>query len=222
MFGKNKILPPKKGDNGQLLDIVNIFKTIQGEGPFIGMPAIFVRLGGCNLACKFCDTQFDEFQVIKTDQIIKEIEKLAITGNIKTHQLVVITGGEPLRQNITPLCQTLIDLGYQVQIETNGTIYQDLPEKTYIVCSPKNNDQKKHYSINQQLLPKINAFKFLISKYQKNYDFVPKNLNKLVYLQAIDEYDEQKNHQNTKLALKLAQESGYLMTLQAHKIWQID
>ena len=222
MFGKNKILPPKKNDNGQSLDIVNIFKTIQGEGPFIGMPAIFVRLGGCNLACKFCDTQFDEFESAKIDQIIDQIQKLSITNNIKTHQLVVITGGEPLRQNIAPLCQKLIDLSYQVQIETNGTLYQDLPKQTYIVCSPKNNDQKSYYAIDQKLMPKINAFKFLISKYQKGYDFVPKNLNKLVYLQVIDEYDQKKNHQNNQLALKLSQENGYLMTLQAHKIWQID
>ena len=57
MFGKNPIRKPENHD-GNFLKIQEIFYTIQGEGIYSGYPAVFVRLGGCNLACKFCDTDF--------------------------------------------------------------------------------------------------------------------------------------------------------------------
>ncbi|CAN0594227.1 unnamed protein product, partial [Ectocarpus sp. 12 AP-2014] len=58
MFGDNPIRPPEKGDGLHLM-VKQIFKTLQGEGPHVGTPSIFVRLGGCNLACDFCDTEFE-------------------------------------------------------------------------------------------------------------------------------------------------------------------
>ena len=48
--------------SGDFLDIQEIFPTLQGEGPFVGQGAIFIRLGGCNLKCNFCDTEFDSFK----------------------------------------------------------------------------------------------------------------------------------------------------------------
>lgn len=71
MFGNNKIsnIVPKGGD---FLEVVKIFHTLQGEGPFAGTPAIFVRLGGCNLQCKFCDTEFDHFNSLSISDIIEK------------------------------------------------------------------------------------------------------------------------------------------------------
>ena len=60
MFGYNLKRPVIKG-NGQFLSIKSIFKTLQAEGPYCGVPAIFIRLGGCNLACSFCDTEFEDY-----------------------------------------------------------------------------------------------------------------------------------------------------------------
>ena len=76
MFGKNKILKPENHD-GSSLDVQEIFATFQGEGPFVGYPSVFVRLGGCNLACDFCDTEFDSFARKSLDEILAEVLQLA-------------------------------------------------------------------------------------------------------------------------------------------------
>jgi organic radical activating enzyme len=223
-FGNNPILAPKKSD-GLMLDVQDIFKTFQGEGIFTGLPSIFIRLGGCNLACNFCDTEFDSYQNIALAKIMLKIIKLSENMGKRTHNLAVITGGEPLRQNITPLCEQLLKHNFKVQIETNGTLFQELPQKIDIVCSPKNN-YNGYYQIRPDLLPKISAFKFLISVHNKNYSFVPEvgqsQYNIPVYLQPIDNYDEAKNLENRQLTLELATKFGYCLSLQTHKFWGID
>ena len=223
-FGNNQILAPKKSD-GLSLDVQNIFRTFQGEAIFTGFPAIFIRLGGCNLACKFCDTEFDSYQNMALEEVSSKVKNLSNNDDVGTHNLVVITGGEPLRQNIIPLCKTLLKNNFRVQIETNGTLFQKLPKKVDIICSPKNNFNGYHL-IRQDLLPKISAFKFLISAHNKNYNFVPQvgqnQYNTPVYLQPIDEYDETKNQKNRKLTLELATKFGYRISLQTHKFWGID
>ena len=221
MFGKNKISKPKKG-NGNKLDIVEIFFTFQGEGPYTGYPAIFVRLGGCNLSCDFCDTEFDDFKELELKEILAKIDELS--DNKKSANLVVITGGEPMRQPIAKLCQKLVNNNFLVQIETNGTLFCDLPKQVKIICSPKNN-KGKYQKIRPDLLEKIDALKFIISASNKNYNFITdvgqKNSNIAVYLQPMDEYDEKKNNKNKELTLKLAKENGCNISLQTHKIWQI-
>ncbi len=168
MFGNNKILGL---ENRNQIGIVNIFFTIQGEGPFAGMPALFIRLGGCNLACKFCDTEFDEFEYMEINQIIDIcFEKMDASHKedwdkiIKKHYLIVITGGEPFRQNISPLCNKLLSLGFNIQIETNGLLWRALDPRIHIVCSPKvilkntkfmNQNITKHASINEITEPKV-------------------------------------------------------------------
>jgi len=213
MFGKNKILKPESHD-GSFLDVVEIFPTIQGEGPFAGHCATFIRLGGCNLACDFCDTEFDKFQNLSLDKIIESLEGFSA-------KLIVITGGEPLRQPIEKLCEELINLNYQVQIETNGTIYRDLHKEVKIICSPKVTNNKYHL-IRQDLLPRISAFKFIISAHKKEYSDVAQvgqNVYRSpVYVQAMDEYDEVKNKRNQDLVVKICQEGNYILSLQIHKI----
>ena len=224
MFGKNKILPPKKSD-GTKLDVQEIFKTFQGEGIFTGFPAIFIRLGGCNLACNFCDTQFDSFKEISLAEILQKVRKLSENKDERTHNLVVITGGEPLRQNIKPLCEELLKDNFKVQIETNGTLFCDLPDAVDIICSPKNSSGK-YYPVRGDLLPKISAFKFLISAFNKDYNSIPEvgqsQFKIPVYLQPIDEYDATKNEKNRQLVLQLAEENGCRISLQTHKFWGID
>ena len=224
MFGKNKILKPENHD-GLHLDVQEIFPTLQGEGPYVGYPSVFVRLGGCNLACEFCDTEFDSYKNYSLEKIINEVEKLSknLDGKI-VRKLVVITGGEPFRQPIERLCEELIKLNFLVQIETNGTLFRELHPQVKIICSPKISNGKYH-TIRQDLLSRINAFKFIISKNNKNYfDIVEvgqSQFNIPVYVQAMDEYDEVKNSENMQLVKELCQEHGYLLSMQTHKILKI-
>lgn len=221
MFGKNKILKAEN-HSGDHLEIVEIFPTLQGEGPYVGYPSVFVRLGGCNLACAFCDTQFDEFKTIAVDDVMGQVMKLAQNERgERVRNLVVITGGEPLRQPIEKLCQRLLDAGFLVQIETNGTLFRDLPKEVKIICSPKMSNGKYH-KVRDDLLQRVNALKFIVSKQHQDYHVVPDwSCDIVTYVQPMDEYDAVKNQENISYALKLAQEKGYVLSLQMHKILRI-
>jgi 7-carboxy-7-deazaguanine synthase len=100
------------------LKVNEIFYSIQGESSFAGFPCVFVRLTGCNLRCSYCDTSYayDEGEHIPIDKIVKRVA-------VYNCPLVEITGGEPLFQEDTPiLIKKLLDEGYQVLLETNGSL----------------------------------------------------------------------------------------------------
>jgi organic radical activating enzyme len=224
MFGKNPLRKPEKGD-GTTLQVQQIFATFQGEGPFVGHPSIFIRLGGCNLACNFCDTEFESFKEISLNDILHKANDLSskLKANF-THKLVVITGGEPFRQPIEKLCDELINLGYKVQIETNGTIYRNINKDVTIICSPKTTT--KYTAIRDDLLERIDCLKFIISAthplYKSVGDVGQDKYNTPVYVQPMDEYDAEKNKQNLEYTIKLASQNGYNISLQMHKIMGID
>lgn len=215
------------GDGSKLL-VQSIFHTLQGEGPNVGVPSVFLRFGGCNLACSFCDTEFEDFKERQLDDIIAEINKLAINAKgRRTTNLVVITGGEPLRQPITLLCEMLIQDGYKVQIETNGTLMRDIPDEVEIICSPKITNSS-YSKLRPDVLSRINALKFIVSKSLKGYDAIPDVGQSAVdnyievFVQPMDQYDADKNKENIQHALKIALDNGYRFSLQTHKIIGIE
>ena len=225
MRGTNPIRKPLAHD-GSALEVKHIFPTLQGEGPFVGVPSVFVRLGGCNLACSFCDTDFEEFVAVAVAVVVEKVKSRAQNEKgERARNLVVITGGEPLRQNIAPLCERLLTEGFQVQIETNGTLWRPLPKGVDIVCSPKNTGGG-YFPVREDLLARVNAFKFIISKHDAQYDHVAEvgqsKYNTPVYVQPMDEYDEARNAENLALALVLATEHGYRLSLQTHKMLGIE
>lgn len=225
MFGKNKILKPEI-HSGEFLDVQKIFPTLQGEGPYTGHPSVFIRLGGCNLACDFCDTEFESYKNFPLKKILSEVKKLSKNSEKKiVRNLVVITGGEPLRQPIERLCEELVKAGFLVQIETNGTLFRKLPKEIKIICSPKSSSGKYH-KIRPDLISRINAFKFIVAKNHKNYlDVAEVGQSKFkipVYVQAMDEYDEAKNKDNLQHAVELCEKHGYFLSLQTHKILNIE
>ncbi|HDX8403390.1 7-carboxy-7-deazaguanine synthase QueE [Aeromonas dhakensis] len=136
--------------------INEIFQTIQGEGVFTGLPAIFVRLQGCPVGCPWCDTRHtwvvdparevgvqavldcsnesDGWSKMRTEQILASFQQL---GYQARH--VVITGGEPCLYDLQDLSTALIAAGYQVQIETSGTSEIQTHERTWVTVSPKIN-----------------------------------------------------------------------------------
>jgi organic radical activating enzyme len=112
--------------------LIEIFYSIQGEGPAMGRPATFVRLAGCNLRCRGCDTDDRTIQELSLEEVMKSIRS----------RLVVITGGEPTLQmeQMSELISLLHGQGNEIHIETNGTnpIPEDILEKIhYAIVSPK-------------------------------------------------------------------------------------
>jgi organic radical activating enzyme len=224
MFGKNSKLKPDYSD-GKILKVNNIFRTLQGEGPLAGYPSIFIRMSGCNLACYFCDTEFDAYQELSLKEIYSKILELSQGFFLNKLPLIVITGGEPLRQNISPLCKKLLTLGYPIQLETNGTLMApDLPEEVRVVCSPKP-VKGRYYPIKPEILTRSLAVKFLISAFDPDYQTCPdlgQGLTIPTYLQPIDLYDPEKNAANLAFTMDLAMKKGLVLSLQNHKILAID
>jgi 7-carboxy-7-deazaguanine synthase len=108
--------------------ITEIFKSIQGEGTRAGLPCIFVRLTGCNLRCTWCDTAyaFHGGRKMSVEEVITHVDELAgrkadSPGSQTVVPLVELTGGEPLLQEeVYPLADRMLALGYTVMIETSG------------------------------------------------------------------------------------------------------
>jgi 7-carboxy-7-deazaguanine synthase len=101
------------------MQISEIYKSLQGESTYAGLPCVFVRLTGCNLRCSWCDSEFSFYggQKMSLDEVAGEVERLSPDGG-----LVEVTGGEPMLQEreVVPLMDRLIEAGYKVLLETSG------------------------------------------------------------------------------------------------------
>ena len=101
------------------MQITEIYKSLQGESTYAGMPCVFVRLTGCNLRCSWCDTEYSFYggKKMTPERVFDEVESLSPSPG-----LVEITGGEPMLQEreLVPLMQRMIESGYKVLIETSG------------------------------------------------------------------------------------------------------
>jgi 7-carboxy-7-deazaguanine synthase len=101
------------------MQITEIYKSIQGESTYAGLPCVFVRLTGCNLRCSWCDSEytFTGGQRRSLEEVAAEVERLSPGGG-----LVEVTGGEPMLQEreVVPLMQRMLDAGYTVLVETSG------------------------------------------------------------------------------------------------------
>lgn len=157
MFGMNEIVGRKYFDDApaESLKVTSRFFTLQGEGPFRGHPAYFVRLSKCNLACSFCDTYFDSGEYYTYDQIFSEMDvvveeffkkrSIVTPSWIQDRVVLVITGGEPtLQRNLTQFLRSA-SLRYEhLQIESNGIVSLPLPDCVTLVVSPKAHEDGAH------------------------------------------------------------------------------
>lgn len=100
------------------LKVAELFASIQGESSFAGMPSAFIRLAGCNLRCRYCDTSYawEDGKEMEIEEIAARITKMG-------QYLVCVTGGEPLLQQGTKrLATMLLRQGHEVLVETNGSL----------------------------------------------------------------------------------------------------
>lgn len=216
-------------DKDGRIDVVKIWSTIQGEGPLAGSPAIFIRLAGCNFQCPACDTDYTSGRrKMFPAEIVEEINKF-----LHRPSTVVITGGEPLRQDVLNLCHLILDMYgiHALQIETNGAYFQpDLPyddPRFLVVCSPKT------VKVNPRLEPHIDAWKYVLSSRNVDPgDGLPTDTllglakparptpghGAEVYVQPLDEGDTQLNAANLAVCIESVQRHNYRLCLQLHKI----
>lgn len=116
-----------------MLQLAEIFYSVQGEGAYAGTPAVFVRLAGCNLNCRFCDTDYSLKFFARADEIVARVRELG-----GACPMVVLTGGEPtMQRDIRALIDALRADGRRVHIESNGVIALDLPKDVWLTISPK-------------------------------------------------------------------------------------
>jgi len=141
------------------MKVNEIFYAIQGEGPEIGTPTVFVRLSGCNLKCKFCDSQYH----VNGEDVPIELVEMKISRFPVSH--TTFTGGEPLLQEKEILEIMDRNLDYKFSLETNGTIKASRGYNS-IVVSPKRQrlemDVLKYYADEPNT-----TFKFV---YENKYD----------------------------------------------------
>lgn len=200
--------------NERSYPIVEIFNSVQGEGFHTGVPSVFIRFGGCNLQCSWCDTDFSKWDKMTISEI------MVILSKWNTRR-VIFTGGEPAMQKLRPLSDELHANGYNIAIETNGTIELEEGLVDWICVSPKDMLYPE-FSIKQR---KGNELKVVYTGQDLSmYDNLKKGFENL-FLQPC--YDESKDagfngktfHSTFDIVM---QNPGWNLSLQTHKWMGVD
>lgn len=159
--------------------ISEIFRSIQGESTFQGLPCSFIRLAGCNLDCRWCDTPYAKKprgQIMTPEEATKEIKKFGLT-------LVEITGGEPLLQEeVYPLTRHLLLNQHQLLVETNGSLdISRLPSRVVKImdlkCPSSGMSERMRWE-NISLLNKKDQIKFVVAD-RIDYDWASEKIKEL-------------------------------------------
>ncbi len=155
------------------MHIIEIYKSIQGESSFTGLPCVFVRLAGCNLRCSWCDSEytFSGGSKMSSPAILTEIQRLSPTGG-----LVEITGGEPMLQDreLIPFFHQLLALHYQVLLETSGERPLELvPREVHKIVDvkcPASGEHLRFRHENLATLTPLDELKFVLAS-RDDYDY---------------------------------------------------
>ena len=216
-----------------------LFQTIQGEGFYTGVPAIFVRLQGCDVGCAWCDTKHtwkvdpsnntalnlltdrsnesERWSGVNAQQIIDEIKRLGYTAN-----LIVITGGEPCMYDLRELTHLLHEFGFKSQIETSGTYPVLVHDDSWVTVSPKINMRAKK-EVLLSALERANEIKHPVGT-EKDIDQLDALLQpvkslqeKTICLQPISQ-----KVKATTLCMDTCIERNWRLSVQVHKYLDID
>jgi 7-carboxy-7-deazaguanine synthase len=158
------------------MQITEIYKSLQGESTFAGLPCIFVRLTGCNLRCSWCDSEytFQGGRKMAQQEVYTEVSRLSPSGG-----LVEITGGEPMLQEreLLPFMRQLLEAGYQVLLETSGerplaSVPAQIIKIVDVKC-PDSGEPDTFHIANLDTLTPHDEIKFVLSS-RTDYEFARK------------------------------------------------
>jgi 7-carboxy-7-deazaguanine synthase len=155
------------------MQIIEIYKSLQGESSFTGLPCVFVRLAGCNLRCRWCDSEytFKGGTKMSNEEVAAEVQRLMLGGG-----LVEITGGEPLLQEreLIPLMKQLVEGGYTLLLETSGERpLQRVPPAVFKIVDvkcPDSGEERSFRMENLGAISKRDEIKFVIAS-RTDYEF---------------------------------------------------
>lgn len=160
-----------------MLKVNEIFFSIQGESTLAGLPCIFIRLTYCNLRCSYCDTEYAFFEgtEMSIDEILSEVKKYYC-------KLVEVTGGEPLvQQESLQLLKILCDCGYDVMLETSGSLpIAEIDKRVKIIMdlkTPSSGMMNKNLFSNIDFLKPTDEIKFVIGD-REDYQWSKQIINK--------------------------------------------
>ncbi|ABF14116.1 7-carboxy-7-deazaguanine synthase QueE [Candidatus Palibaumannia cicadellinicola] len=218
--------------------INSICQTLQGEGYFSGIPAIFIRLQGCMVGCNWCDTKYTWHknkieQGIAKDIMLKKANS-SVWSNLSEEDIlalivqqswiakhVVITGGEPCMYDLLPLTYLLEQYKFSCQIETSGTQSIKCTSNTWVTVSPKIN---KHYDVQilAQALSRSNEIKHVVSR-QRDIKYLDELLltlkdskQRVICLQPLSQ-----KKLATKLCIDTCIMRNWRLSMQIHKYLNI-
>ena len=199
------------------LRTAEVFASLQGEGLRQGEPTLFVRLAGCRLRCRFCDTQsaWTGGTFLSVRDIVSRLSRIR---KDYPASWVCLTGGEPLGQDVGGLARALKKEGYKIQVETNGLFYQRLPVDWYTV-SPK----PKAYAVRQEYRRRAREVKLIVTRdltldivQRMRRDF-PENIPILLQPQSMEQWSMAKSLKLISRGLQ-AGLSNLRFSLQVHKV----
>jgi 7-carboxy-7-deazaguanine synthase len=162
------------------MHIIEIYKSLQGESSFAGLPCVFVRLAGCNLRCAWCDSEytFSGGHKMSEEEIFDEVQRLSPLGG-----LVEITGGEPMLQDreLIPFMQQLLASGYEVLLETSGERPLELvPREVHKIVDVKCPGSGEHLRFRAENLDTLTArdeLKFVVAS-REDYEYARDFINR--------------------------------------------
>jgi len=218
--------------------INEMFQTLQGEGFYTGVPAIFIRLQGCPVGCAWCDTKHTwdkldsrEISLFSVLAKTKESDKwsaasaeellVIISRQGYTARHVVITGGEPCLYDLTPLTQLLEANGFSCQIETSGTHQVLCTPDTWVTVSPKVN-MRGGYDVLEQALERANEIKHPVGRVRDIEALdsllaaLPEAPNRIIALQPISQKEDA-----TRLCIETCIARNWRLSMQTHKYLNI-
>lgn len=222
-----------------LYPLNEVFQTIQGEGTYTGVPAIFIRLQGCPVGCPWCDTQHTwkqraEDQVPLTAIVEKPAasstwaqatatEIVALLQDKKyTAKHVVLTGGEPAMYDLLELCEVLESAGYRLQIETSGTFPLRVSPQAWVTLSPKV-DMPGGLLVRADCMNRADEIKYPVAM-EKHIDELdnllkvcPPRAGVTIALQPISQ-----RPRATELAIQTCIERNWRLSVQLHKYLHIE